>query len=152
MRTLIMILLISSLSLASNRRRTSILMHTFSLLTTAGPATPIKNKQAYEKYLSQIDQKHVLVVGDGDMSFSRALSDTRICKSLTASTLDSPDELLACFEKAQDNVKAITGNKDNVIYGVDATNISSTTVYDVIIWNFPHKTGISLYFFVRSVL
>ncbi|KAJ1428379.1 hypothetical protein B484DRAFT_449899 [Ochromonadaceae sp. CCMP2298] len=91
--------------------------------------------------IAALTGSRVLVLGDGDFSFSRSLSGKHIC-SLTATTLDSRERLCKSFPDAASNVAFIEGNGDAVLYGVNATNIrTGPGLFDVILWNFPHVVG-----------
>jgi hypothetical protein len=87
----------------------------------------------------------VLVVGDGDMSFSQALSGLNICESVQATTLDSQERLFKFFSRSEKNVNSIIQNGDMVSYGVDATDIANNletgSRFDTVVWNFPHIAG-----------
>ena len=65
-------------------------------------------------------------IGDGDFSFARSLSRMRICRSLTASTMDSQSKLFSSFDSSRSNVQAILSDGHQVIYNVDATRIHET--------------------------
>eukprot|EP01031_Cornospumella_fuschlensis_P035683 gene35683-43278_t len=86
----------------------------------------------------------MLVVGDGDFSFSRSLAEQRMCSHLVTSTLDSKDFVTASFLSAAANIAQIEELGGQVHYGVDATKISQSFPnrnFDVILWNFPHIAG-----------
>jgi len=82
-----------------------------------------------------------LILGDGDFSFSKAFHLNGNCKTLTTTTLDSPDRLFESFSNAASNVNYLNLQKNvRVLYHIDATNFS-IGLYDTIIWNFPHVIG-----------
>ncbi len=79
----------------------------------------------------------VLTVGDGDLSFSVALSERGRCASLTASTLE-PD--LETLQREYDglDVRGHAGRIDEVRYGVDARRLAfDDESFDRIVFNFP---------------
>ena len=95
---------------------------------------------------SHLVDARVLTCGDGDMSFSAALSQWGGCKSVVASTWDSQERLLRSFDKATDNVASILRSGGQVTYGVDATKLcesfpATSSTFDTILWNFPHVPG-----------
>lgn len=63
----------------------------------------------------------ILLVGEGDLSFSRALVEHHGCENITATVLDSDlDELSAKYPQVQDNIDVIEAEGGKVLYGVDA--------------------------------
>jgi hypothetical protein len=95
-------------------------------------------------YFDDLRGANILIVGDGDFSFSRAVSDTKVCKSLIATTIDAEPLATRAFESSQSNAHIIRQCGYNVRYEVDATAISKSfgkTRFEVIIWNFPHRIG-----------
>ena len=81
---------------------------------------------------------NVLILGDGDFGFSKALSDMNICKTLIATTRDTKEKLFNSFQNAENNVCSIIKNGDKVHYEIDATDIKINSKFDTIAWNFPH--------------
>lgn len=63
----------------------------------------------------------ILLVGEGDLSFSRALVEHHCCEHLTATVLEpNLQELAAKYPHVQDNVDKIEAEGGKVLYGVDA--------------------------------
>ena len=90
------------------------------------------------------NSKDILIVGDGDFSFSRCVAESRCFNTLSASTLDNEEDLYINFQKSRENVAAICSIENcKVLYGMDATDINAkyNSTYDIIIWNFPHIIG-----------
>ena len=86
----------------------------------------------------------ILVVGDGDLSFSRFLAENFPYRSLQATTLDTKEQLFASFQNSEENVNAITSCTNcNVCYEIDATDLRRYfhVPFDLINWNFPHIAG-----------
>jgi 25S rRNA (uracil2634-N3)-methyltransferase len=89
----------------------------------------------------------VLVIGDGDLSFSRSLVDTHGCAALLATTYDTEAELLEKYPQAQENKDAIEAEEQRVLHGVDATKLSQKEVkkqagvWERVLFNFPHVGG-----------
>jgi hypothetical protein len=90
------------------------------------------------------NDKRVLVVGDGDLSFSLSLCQYGKCKELIATTWDDETRLFKSFNNAKDNVNNILKNGGKVNYGIDATKLPDyykQNNFDIVVWNFPHVPG-----------
>ncbi|KAI3399079.1 hypothetical protein diail_7879 [Diaporthe ilicicola] len=93
----------------------------------------------------------ILLVGEGDLSFSRALVEHHYCENITATVLEKDlDELTAKYPHVKENVDLIEAEGSKVAYGVDAkkmapwakkTGKDSVGIMDRIIFNFPHVGG-----------
>ncbi|KAI5208531.1 hypothetical protein E4T39_01302 [Aureobasidium subglaciale] len=89
----------------------------------------------------------ILVIGDGDLSYSRSLVDTHGCAALLATTYDSAAELAEKYPQAQENKEAIEAEEQRVLHGVDATKLGQREVkkqaggWERVIFNFPHVGG-----------
>lgn len=63
----------------------------------------------------------ILLVGEGDLSFSRALVEHHYCENVTATVLEANlEELTEKYPHVQDNVDIIEGDGSKILYGVDA--------------------------------
>lgn len=63
----------------------------------------------------------ILLIGEGDLSFSKALVAHHYCENVTATVLEpSSEELTAKYPHAKENVEAIEAEGGKVVYGVDA--------------------------------
>eukprot|EP01039_Chlorochromonas_danica_P002732 gene2732-2983_t len=94
--------------------------------------------------LDDFRDANVLVVGDGDFSFARSLSEKRLCRSLVATTIDSPDKAKSAFPRSAENIQAIEKAGYHVKFEVDATAITTSfgsQRFDLLVWNFPHIIG-----------
>jgi 25S rRNA (uracil2634-N3)-methyltransferase len=99
----------------------------------------------------------VLLVGEGNFSFARALVNIDLSQSpfssqvaariipenITATSYDSEDECYAKYPDAKEIVSELRGKGVEVLFNVDATKISSKglgkrKVYDRVVFNFPH--------------
>lgn len=137
-------------------------MFIISILLRVQASAPITLAHRSQSVLrSVIQRSNVLVVGDGDFSFSKVLANRREYKSLTTSTLDDEASLTMHFPAAGTNIKSILSaststSPSRVDYGVDATKIHavypSKQLFDVIIWNFPHITGKANIYYNRELL
>lgn len=63
----------------------------------------------------------ILLVGEGDLSFSRALVEHHYCENVTATVLEAKlEELTEKYPHVQENVDIIEGDGSKIIYNVDA--------------------------------
>jgi hypothetical protein len=98
---------------------------------------------------------NILVLGDGDFSFSKAIALQNVAQGgracITATSLDSRADLLTKYGEAEDNLRTLERTPHvRVYHGVDATNLKGTLCpqisklspqkppYDAIVWNFPY--------------
>lgn len=66
-------------------------------------------------------EEAILLVGEGDLSFSRALVEHHYCENVTATVLEANlEELKEKYPHVQDNVDVIEGDGSRIIYNVDA--------------------------------
>jgi ribosomal protein L40E len=92
----------------------------------------------------------ILVIGDGDFSFSRALCN-RIAQlgsdaHVTATSLDSRQTLLEKYSTAALIMEELAKYQFvEVLHGVDATSLLCTlsikTPFDLVVWNFPYPVA-----------
>ena len=98
---------------------------------------------------SKLNNKKILILGDGDFSFSVALSKITQSNpqldysSLIATTLAPREAGDVTHRNLKNNVANFLSlsNKNKVEYEIDATSIPSHLASDFIIWNFPHVDG-----------
>ncbi|KAG9564867.1 hypothetical protein KCU71_g10665, partial [Aureobasidium melanogenum] len=121
----------------------------------AKPATEKKTTPSAQKQQQQHQEPiipfdaldRILVIGDGDLSFSRSLVDTHGCAALLATTYDTETELLEKYPQAQENKDAIEAEEQKVLHGVDATKLAQKEVkkqaggWERVLFNFPHVGG-----------
>ena len=100
---------------------------------------------------------HILLVGEGDFSFARALLDVHKCTSLLATSFDAHPVAIAKYSQAVSNIEALEAAREkgsHVLYEVDATRIGTgrtgsggkrikKAVFDRIVFNFPHVGGLT---------
>ena len=97
------------------------------------------------------EENNVLIVGDGDLSFSLSFSklfcQTENINKLIATTYDCYPKLLHKYPHIVDIISELEDNEKTEIYfGVDATDLQATLpnrslTFSKIIWNFPHAGG-----------
>ena len=109
---------------------------------------------------------NVLVVGDGDLSFSGALEFRNgqfgALARITASTLDTKEALLAKYDKASQNLDYLSryDSSSTVLHEIDATDLQNSLVaqlaktdiipafkqpcpiFNTVVWNFPYPVGV----------
>ena len=97
----------------------------------------------------------ILLVGEGDFSFSSALLTTHACTSLIATAFDPEPTVISKYPQAASHISALTSVEGcKVLYGIDATKIGKGGVgsggkatkkggFDRIVFNFPHVGGLT---------
>lgn len=91
---------------------------------------------------SILSNRRVLILGEGDFSFARALARLGICAQIVATTKDSKQLLEESFPAARENIiDMLAHDKCTVEYDLDATDINVEQQFDVVLWNFPHVAG-----------
>jgi 25S rRNA (uracil2634-N3)-methyltransferase len=91
----------------------------------------------------------ILLVGEGDFSFSKSIVAEHGCCDVTATCLDSQTELYEKYDpQAKENVEYLEDEGQTIHYGIDATKLDENKLlkkkgaqFDVIIFNFPHVGG-----------
>jgi 25S rRNA (uracil2634-N3)-methyltransferase len=87
---------------------------------------------------------HLLVLGDGDFSFSRSLAeDLGQCQNLVTTSFDPLDALITKYgARVRDNVEALRACGARVLHQVDGTKLHAEsfdgTRFDFVVFNFPH--------------
>lgn len=104
-----------------------------------------KDEKEEEKWIMHYSSKHqILLVGEGDFSFSFALSQKfGSASNICASSLDSYETVVKKFKEARSNLDTLKKLGASIIHGVDATEMKehselSKRKFDRIIFNFPH--------------
>ncbi|KAF8024460.1 hypothetical protein BT93_F1590 [Corymbia citriodora subsp. variegata] len=97
------------------------------------------------KWLERYSPHHlILLVGEGDFSFSSSLAPAfGSASNITATSLDHYDALTKKYKKAKSNLWNLEKLGASVLLGVDATKMKyypdlSVRKFDRIIFNFPH--------------
>ncbi|PIN09465.1 hypothetical protein CDL12_17954 [Handroanthus impetiginosus] len=98
-----------------------------------------------ERWIKHYSSNHrILLVGEGDFSFSTCLAETfGSASNMIATSLDSPAFLVRNYQKALSNIMELTIRKCKVLHEVDATDMANHEFlrgikFDRIIYNFPH--------------
>ncbi|KAK7742074.1 hypothetical protein SLS53_004660 [Cytospora paraplurivora] len=110
-----------------------------------------KNPSQLQPTIPFSPEDAILLVGEGDLSFSKALVEHHYCENVTATVLEpSQEELMAKYPHAKENIDKIAAEGSKVAYGVDAKKMGpfahksgkeSVGSMDRIIFNFPHVGG-----------
>ena len=99
----------------------------------------------------------ILLVGEGDFSFSASLLQDHDCKSLLATCFDDHSIVREKYPQAAANIDAIEAEETcKVLYGVDATKLGKPgpvkgsggkalkkVNFDKVVFNFPHVGGLT---------
>ncbi|KAK5127535.1 hypothetical protein LTR85_006874 [Meristemomyces frigidus] len=117
----------------------------------AKPSNPAK-AAATEKQEPTIPfqaEDRILLVGEGDFSFAKAIVEHHGCCDVTATCFDSQPELLEKYQpQGEDHVRYLEEEGQTVLYGVDGTKLDHNKQvkkaggqWDVVVFNFPHVGG-----------
>ncbi|KAL7088169.1 hypothetical protein ACP275_13G111900 [Erythranthe tilingii] len=97
------------------------------------------------RWIKHYSSRHrVLVVGDGDFSFSASLAVAfRSASNMTATSLDSKNFLKKNYWNAKLNIEELRSRGCMVMHGVDATEMANHRLlghlnFDRIVYNFPY--------------
>ncbi|XP_057841206.2 uncharacterized protein LOC131050909 [Cryptomeria japonica] len=94
------------------------------------------------KHYSILQQ--ILLVGEGDFSFSLTLANTFGCAdNMVATSLDSREKIISSYESGQNNLQNLEKLGAMILHDVDATTMNKLQIikkrrFDRIIFNFPH--------------
>jgi 25S rRNA (uracil2634-N3)-methyltransferase len=106
----------------------------------------------------------ILLVGEGDFSFARALVTNQPPglndlppNNVTATAYDTEEECHNKYPDAEGIVKMLGEQGVELLFGVDATKLEKTPGFkgrkwDRIVWNFPHAGACQFSFFCRPKL
>ncbi len=98
----------------------------------------------------------ILLVGEGDFSFSHSLLAAHNCTSLIATSYDKASVVTSKYTQATSHVRPLEAEEAcKVIYGVDATKLGRSGApdgggkavkkgeFDRVVFNFPHVGGLT---------
>ena len=93
----------------------------------------------------------ILLIGEGDLSFSRSLIAHHACKDVTATVYESSAELYQKYPHVAQNIEAVEEGGGKIRYGCDCTKPGlglgrkkgggRGESWDRIVFNFPHVGG-----------
>lgn len=92
-------------------------------------------------YFKLFHKRSVLIVGDGDFSYSRDIAETKLWEKLVTSTLETKANLLHYYPQSQHIIESIEKCGAEVRYEVNATALDASQKFDLVVWNFPHVAG-----------
>ncbi|RAL37808.1 hypothetical protein DM860_000502 [Cuscuta australis] len=101
-----------------------------------------EEEERWMKHYSSLHQ--ILLVGDGDLSFSLCLAMAfGSASNIVSSTLDSFDQVTKKYKNAKSNIEKLVDLGATILHGVDAIKMKLHTdlrmrKFDRIIFNFPH--------------
>ncbi|PIM99062.1 hypothetical protein CDL12_28447 [Handroanthus impetiginosus] len=111
------------------------------IFNSIAATVPLPQERLTKHYSSN---HRILLVGEGDFSFSTCLAATFGSGSnMVATSLDSPAFLVRNYQKALSNIMELTMRKCKVVHDVDATDMLNHDClggmkFDRIIFNFPY--------------
>lgn len=135
-------------------------------------ASSAKSK-AREKVLSNqkptipfLPSDDILLVGEGNFSFARALAfhppsgsglEDLLPQNITATAYDSEEECYVKYPEAKDIVQNLRERGVEVLFNIDATKLDKISgvkgrKWDRVVWNFPHAGAHPLTFHHRQVI
>lgn len=107
-----------------------------SIEKTPGPTVPFD------------PEDRILLVGEGNFSFAKAIVEHHGCFDVTATCLDSKEELLDKYKpQVEQHIKYLEEESQAILYSVDATKLGATkslrngNLFQRIVFNFPHVGG-----------
>ncbi|TVY84159.1 25S rRNA (uridine-N(3))-methyltransferase, partial [Lachnellula suecica] len=92
-------------------------------------------------------KEHILLIGEGDLSFARSLVEGHGCKRVVASVLEGSEaELVGKYPAAEENIRVIKEAGARVVCGVDVKKKGGVRVvgkerFERVFFNFPHVGG-----------
>jgi len=97
-------------------------------------------------YNTSQQERSILIVGDGDLSYSASIALSNKTSQLVATVLESEADHRSIYSDSSRNIDIIRKWGHQVRFQVDARDLSkhfdtTTTLFDRIQWNFPHDKG-----------
>ena len=87
----------------------------------------------------------ILLIGEGNFSFARALLSTLPPSNITATAYDSEEACYAKYPEAETIVQGLREKGVEVVFDIDATALEKVSGWkggkrrwDRVVWNFPH--------------
>ena len=111
------------------------------------PAKSVKVKKPQPTIPFHAEDR-ILLIGEGDFSFAKAIVEHHGCCDVIATCFDSKEVLLEKYQpQAEEHIQYLEDEGQTVLYGVDATKLSANKalnkgeLYDRVLFNFPHVGG-----------
>ncbi|GLU24005.1 hypothetical protein SLE2022_399780 [Rubroshorea leprosula] len=112
----------------------------------ARKALGVDQKKEEEKWVTHYSSKHqILLVGEGDFSFSLSLASSfGSASNICATSRDSEDDVINNYKNGKWNLENLKKLGASILHGVDATKMKKLVdlkkrKFDRIIFNFPHS-------------
>jgi 25S rRNA (uracil2634-N3)-methyltransferase len=96
-------------------------------------------------------EDRILLIGEGDFSFAKSIVNEHGCCDVTATCLDSKEELFEKYKpQGEEHVAYLEEEGQTVLYGVNAMKLDKSKTlkkslsdgqFDVVMFNFPHVGG-----------
>ena len=120
------------------------------------PATAVKPQPTPTPTIPFQSTNRILLVGEGDFSFSHSLLSVHGCFSLVATSYDKKSSVISKYPQAKGHLQALESEACcRVIHGVDASKLGKSGAsdgggkeirkgrFDRIVFNFPHVGGLT---------
>lgn len=117
-----------------------------SVQFSSDKAQALNYYNASSSYNAWNQDRTILVVGDGDLSYSASMARSMQGTKLVATVLESELEHRTTYINSSQNIDHIRRLGHQVLFQVDATCLSQrfdsrSMLFDQIQWNFPHSKG-----------
>lgn len=110
--------------------------------------TPKKHVQVYHTVptIPFSPSDGILLIGEGDLSFSRSLVEHHQCEDVTATVFEKEEELKEKYPQVEENIEILREYDAKIKFSVDAMKgggiwKESRGKVDRVIFNFPHVGG-----------
>ena len=119
---------------------------------------PTNGTKPHPPYIPFAPTDRILLVGEGDFSFSNSLLSAHGCTHIVATRYDKVSALRSKYPQAASNIAALEAEENCIVrYGVDATKLGKPGVadgggggkevkrggFDRVVFNFPHVGGLT---------
>jgi 25S rRNA (uracil2634-N3)-methyltransferase len=125
--------------------------------TTGAPKKPLsKDKTPHppvKPTIPFLPEHNILLLGEGDFSFSACLAAHHSCASLTCTTFLSAPDLGQTHPSSTAHLATLAAHSATILYSIDATRLAlpgtpsgavlRSRPWDRIIFNFPHTGGLT---------
>ncbi|KAI9721438.1 MAG: hypothetical protein M1812_002200 [Candelaria pacifica] len=93
-------------------------------------------------------EDRILLVGEGDFSFSHSLISRHGCTSVLGTCYDSEMELFRKYPQAKENINYLLQEGQKVLYDTDAKRLDKKEIkkiaqFNKVVFNFPHVGGLT---------
>ncbi|GLJ48998.1 hypothetical protein SUGI_1033730 [Cryptomeria japonica] len=105
---------------------------------------PLGQPALEKRIMHYSDFHHILLVGEGDFSFSSALAKAfGSAENIVATSLDSREEVISSYNSGQNNLRSLEKRRAMTLHSADAKTMKKHEIlremlFDRIVFNFPH--------------